>query len=188
MESSSNVLVVPALSGTSLHRIWGVEPIYQLGTPWLSTATPLDIDVIFWLSLVKNIFSLITGLIICSCESTTTKTETDQDYEMLHHQKVTRTSLHGFPWVWLVLSGTVIPVLGIFSIMLDSEETLNVFCVIIIFALVGGFHNLAVRFRGGFNAGVAVSIIFLAVGMALEIVSIVFAWKYAFAASVASQI
>lgn len=198
--------VIPTLSDTNLHRIGVVDPIYQLGTPWLPTASVLAIDVIFWISCLKFVVCFLTGLIIRFCGSTTKSYHESQGYEQgtqayTHtytetlNGHSTTTASHGMPWSSLVLSGIVIPLLGICSIMFDSKEMLKAYCIIIIIGLIYGIWigNMQGRYRGCCGKGcgnvrVALCFIFLALGFCLQLVTIAFACPYAFKKEVATEI
>lgn len=179
--------------------------IQQLRTPWVSNATPLAVDVIFGISCLKFIMAVLTGLIIRFCGNETKADDEDEGYEAgmltcIDIDTDTETeTINSYstttPWMSLVLSGIVIPLLGIFSIISDSKEVLKAYCVIIIIGFIFGIwdSDILTRFRGCFDTGcgnvrVAVCFVLLAVGFFLQVVTIAFAWRYAFYLEVTTEI
>ena len=189
MGSSSSVPIdailptVPTTVSTTTVRpvpiLWGIEPSSQLGTPWVSTAASCQhaINVIFWISFIKCLFALITGLLIRIYKST------NGSYDYQSGKNESDDESIGTPWQWFFLSFMIIPFLAILAILLNSKETLKAFCVISIMILVTGFFNIMYLVRTCCDNGrvsEAVSVIFIVVGMILQIPSIVYAWPYTF--------
>ena len=208
MGSSVSVAITevkPVLTGSSLHEIWEIEPIYQKGTPWLSAATPLAIDVIFWISCVKCIFAGLTGLMFhcfghLHCTSVSSCCLSFQlavcNLRNLDHSptKQPEKLYSRIFWAAMMLFGVVLPLLGVFAVLTDSQETLKAFCIISIFSLIFCFIYLAMRMVYGYKGQAInyiqmyVSFLFVGIGVAFHVVGIVFAWQNAFPAQIRIEI
>lgn len=176
--SSVPTTIVPATVATTtagpIPILWGIEPSTQVGTPWIleDDSCQLAINVIFWISFVKCLLSVIAGIIIRACRSSNGyKAGSDGESD-------------GTPWGWIFLSFKFIPWLSILAILLNWQEMLRAFCIISIMILVTGFINILIRVQ----VCDAVSIIIIVVGMTLQIPSIVHAWPYAFPAKNTEEI
>ena len=172
--------VRPVLQDTSLHRMWEIEPIYQQGTPWLSTANPLAIDIIFWISCFKCIYALPTGLI-------TYRLGNQGEFGRGHKPK--KPKGYVLLWLTLMLSGLVIPLLGVFAVMTDSQETLKAFCIIIIISSLFCLANLGKQtICGFFPKHQCLFFLLFGISFCLHVVPIVFAWPFAFPAQIETEI
>ena len=170
------------------------EPTQQSGTPWVASAVPHDVQVIFWLSVVNFIFGGL-GVFSALCQEKQYNKLPQKEsgsFESIEVQGQSKRVQTHFTNILQLVP----PILGICAVKLDSQGTLKAFCVIILVVLtllaIMLFITLVAMLTAGFWNGcrdgvgtvcVAISAL-IAVGLAtsLHIVSIVYAWQYAFPA------
>ena len=163
-------------------------PAQQVGTPWVMAAVPEDVQILFWMSIAQAICG---GLLFLSriwqCIGLTflQYIEVSQKEEKT---EVVRARIHQFHLHFMAFLHLLVPILGLCSIKLDSNEILTTSCVVILVGLVW------MGIMAGFNVWIASSDMALAFGStliyllivlitlglvsALHIVSIIFAWRY----------
>ena len=184
--------------------VW--DPLQQFGTAWVLTAVPHDVQVIFWICVVKAIFAVMTMLSgicnLCSKDDEEYDVKDDEEnpnmtrkmtpYKSNTRAKRSHSSLTN-------IFQLAVPILGLCAILLDSQEVLKAFCIVILISLViigfGVCFVLVPILTAGCCAGCCcgnsgfagasvcialVSIVVVGLATCLQIVSIVFAWGYAF--------
>merc|ERR1712130_66581 len=169
------------------------SPTQHVGTSWVAAAEDHDVKVVFWLVVVQLVFAGLTVINwVCRARQYQEVPQEEEEEQDLKSKlkKVERQQVH-----WTSILSVVMPILGMCAIKLDSQEILKSFCITMLVTLVMIALGLVLSFAvimiagscvGGLGGGIAATCIVIltlvgaGIGCSLQIVCLVFSWKYAY--------